>query len=318
MKKKLWILLSITLIFASISFTAKASSECPHEWEVTFYRKPTCGNDGYQDKTCKLCNAYITEDIPATGNHDWGAWDIYIEPDCSEPGRKDRLCRICNKRETVDIPPTGQHAFKKWQIDKKATVSSNGLKSRYCSVCYYEETKVIPKIKVSKNGKKIVNTINTFYSAARKYNVSKMRSCFLDKKKVKVFEEFKEMAKFCRKYNKKIKHEVLSVKINGTKATAKVRCSYQDAYFAIAKAMEDNMYYFLYYPNATGDEFRKTVYKDILFYLRFDNTEMFENEATITFELCKKGKFWKIKKPTMKIYDSIHCGYESAFRTVFD
>jgi len=316
MKRKFF-LLSIILLSMVFSISSNATSECPHQWEVTFYRQPTCGSTGYQSKTCKLCYAYVSEDIPATGNHNWGSWNIYVEPDCCESGLKDRQCSVCYKRETLDIPPTGKHTFEKWYTDEKATVSSKGLRSRYCSVCDYVETESIPKIKLSKNGKKIAKIINNFYSAARKYDSKKIKNCFVNSASVKTFVEFKEMAKFCKKYNKKLKYDILSIKVNGRNATAKVRCTYQDAYFAITEALKSNMYYFLYYPDATGSEFRKSVYSDILFYLHFDDTEMFENETTITFELCKKGKTWKIKKPTTKIYDSIHCGYETAYRVVF-
>lgn len=310
MKKKL-VPLFIMLLFFALPVHAE---ECQHDWEYSITVEPTCIKDGFCFRTCKICNKWEEVGLPAKG-HEWDNWYIIADPDCTDPGEKVRYCNVCYERQCVPIPPHG-HVMGNWKITKKPTKYQTGIQKRYCSACDYEESKTIPKLKINTKEKNIIKTINNFYSAAKNYNVQKIRSCFIKGSDFKAFVEMKEMAKFCKKHNKKIKYEIKSISIKGSKATVKVRCTYPDADLAIYDAMEDNMYYFFYHPNASDRTFLKAVYKDILYYSKYIYGIPLEN-VTVTFPMQKKGNSWKIQKTNLKMIDSVHCGYESAYRSVF-
>lgn len=56
----------------------------------------------------------------------------------------------------------------------------------------------IMPVEAASNKSKVEKTINTFYSAAKHYNVKKMKSCFTKGSLLKAFVTMKEMAAFCK------------------------------------------------------------------------------------------------------------------------
>ena len=163
--------------------------------------------------------------------------------------------------------------------------------------------------------KNVQTTVKKFYNAAKVYNAPRMKSCFVNPSDMKAFIENKEMAKFCRKQNKKLEYSIRSTKVRGKNATVKVRCTYADAYYHIYFACGDVISYNLLYPQCTPEGLRRYQYERVL--SNVDDLGIYTNTKTITLNLKKvKGK-WKISNATRKIMDSVNCNYESAYQDYF-
>lgn len=252
----------------------------------------------------------------AACQHNNDPWNVEYDADCEDEGLEIRYCSVCQEYQKRLIPKT-DHIFSKWKVSEKATKFSKGEALRYCINCGEEEYKTIPKKKMTKAEKNVKKVIDTFYSAAKKYDVKKMQQCFVQGSDLKAFIELKDMASFCKKYNKRIRYKFRSLSIKKNKATVKIYCTYPDASLAIENALRNNMYYFAYHPYASDQDLLKAVYKDMLFNIRHGGESFFSLEdVAITFKLVKKGSSWKIEKPNLQIHDSINCGYESAYRYV--
>ena len=253
--------------------------------------------------------------VLAECQHNNDQWEVLYKADCEDEGVETRYCSVCHEYQRRSIPKTA-HVFSNWKVSEKATKFSEGTLSRYCIYCDEEEYKTIPKKKMTKAEKKVKKVVDSFYSAAKKYDVKKMRKCFVRGSDLKVFVEYKQMASFCKKYNKRLRYEFRSLSVKRNRATVKVYCRYPDASFAVEKALIENKYYFLDYPDDSAADFRNAVYKDILFNIDYDDDFSLWGE-TITFKLVKKGSSWKIEKPNFKMTDSINCGYESGYKYAF-
>lgn len=253
--------------------------------------------------------------VLAECQHNNDPWKVLYEADCEDEGVETRYCSVCHEYQRRSISKTA-HVFTNWKTSEKATKFSDGKLSHYCVYCYKEEYRIISKKKMTKAEKKVKKVVDNFYSAAKRYDIKKMKKCFVRGSDLHVFTEFKQMASFCKKYNKRIQYEFKSLSVKKNKATVKVYCHYPDASSAVEKALTENKYYFLDYPDASGAEFRKDLYKDILFNIDYDDDFSLWGE-TITFKLVKKGSSWKIEKPNFKMTDSINCGYESGYKYAF-
>lgn len=70
----------------------------------------TCGWPGWTDRVvCSACWYVFTEgqNIPATGEHTWGEWQVVQAATSTASGSKERYCETCGTRETEVIPATG-------------------------------------------------------------------------------------------------------------------------------------------------------------------------------------------------------------------
>lgn len=170
-------------------------------------------------------------------------------------------------------------------------------------------------VEAASNKSKVEKTINTFYSAAKHYNVKKMKSCFTKGSLLKAFVTMKEMAAFCKKRNWRIDYEIKSIKINGRNAVAKVYCEYPYAYDAFKDAFFMLTIHIMNNPNLSDRQMQQYAHRQALKYLKIWGLST--EEDTIIFRLKKVGSKWKIKKSSVAILDSIHCGYESAYRDYF-
>ena len=84
------------------------TNECTHEKTHMEQKAASCGEDGYERTVCDKCNAVITEKvIPATGEHQYGDWEIKAEPTSDLKGVKERVCSVCGHKQTEEIPATG-------------------------------------------------------------------------------------------------------------------------------------------------------------------------------------------------------------------
>ena len=126
------------------SYVAPGEPAAGHDYqpEVT---PPTCGAEGYTEMVCSVCDdSYVDEDsiVPATGEHEFGAWKTLKAAGCSESGMRTRECVVCGASQTETVPATGVHVYGAWQTVKAATCTASGEKTRSCD-CGDVETAVI-------------------------------------------------------------------------------------------------------------------------------------------------------------------------------
>ena len=133
--------------------------------------------------------------VLAECQHNNDQWEVLYKADCEDEGVETRYCSVCHEYQRRSIPKTA-HVFSNWKVSEKATKFSEGTLSRYCIYCDEEEYKTIPKKKMTKAEKKVKKVVDSFYSAAKKYDVKKMRKCFVRGSDLKVFVEYKQMASF--------------------------------------------------------------------------------------------------------------------------
>ena len=104
---------TIVISFAD-KFTATTTAltvttnECTHEKTHMEQKAPSCGEDGWERTICDKCKAVIAEKVlPATGEHQYGDWEIKAEPTAELKGVKERICSVCGQKQTEEIPATG-------------------------------------------------------------------------------------------------------------------------------------------------------------------------------------------------------------------
>lgn len=104
---------TIVISFAD-KFTATTTAltvttnECTHEKTHMEQKAPSCGENGWERTICDKCNAVIAEKVlPATGEHQYGDWEIKAEPTAELKGVKERICSVCGQKQTEEIPATG-------------------------------------------------------------------------------------------------------------------------------------------------------------------------------------------------------------------
>ena len=103
---------------------------------------PTCAEGGYTIYTCSVCgDSYRADEVPATGEHTFGAWKTLKAATCSESGMRTREC-VCGASQTEMVPATGIHTYGAWTETKAPTCTAAGEKTRTCD-CGDVETAVI-------------------------------------------------------------------------------------------------------------------------------------------------------------------------------
>lgn len=319
MKKLFRVLLFFTAFF-TFTLHSQAITICyPHEWELMYTSQPSCLRDGYQMFGCKNCDATYKETLSKTENHTWGDWKITKAAGCSTTGSQNRSCKYCAKTQYEEIPALGYHTWGAWKTGQKATYSSSGYKIRYCTLCDESETEDIEKLSVTKTQKAVKKTVDNFFSAAKKYNISKIKKCFSNPKNLKLFESKKYMAKFFKESNWDLDYAITSIKVNKKSATVKVKCTYYDYYNVFLYSFDDVVSYIAKNPKASSAQIDKYQYK---------RTVKWENKLidyayddpihkTITIKLKKIGKTWKISSYTKSMDNVIHRNYRKAYNAYF-
>lgn len=163
--------------------------------------------------------------------------------------------------------------------------------------------------------KKVQTTVKKFYNAAKVYNAPRMKSCFVNPDKLQVFIENKEMARFCRKQNKKLRYSIRTTKVKGKNATVIVRCTYRDAYDPLYYSIQDTNRYLFDNFSATEEKLR-----DMMgFYLSLNWITYYKplSSRNITFNLKNFNGKWLISKVSKSIINSVNCNYEKAYRDYF-
>ena len=85
-------------------------TDIQHEKRTIEGYPATCGWPGWTDRVvCSACWYVFTEgqNIPATGEHTWGEWQVVQAATSAAAGSKERYCEACGTRETEVIPATG-------------------------------------------------------------------------------------------------------------------------------------------------------------------------------------------------------------------
>ncbi len=107
------------------------------EWVVI--TQPACTTEGFQYKTCTLCNTVaVTEVIPATGHNIEGVeWTKTSDPTCTLAGTEVKKCTVCNVVvESQSIDALG-HIEGEFTTVLNPDCDDNGLKEQYCTRCEF-------------------------------------------------------------------------------------------------------------------------------------------------------------------------------------
>lgn len=132
--------------------------------EAVVKEKETCGTDGYQEKTCQLCNYVKRETRPATGDHKPGAWQVVKEPVCGVEGLKIKTCKVCHQKVQSAKIEALSHIYTHWVETVSPTVLKSGMKIKICNLCGVHENKQIPrlraKLQISIEGNEAYATMN--------------------------------------------------------------------------------------------------------------------------------------------------------------
>ncbi len=146
--------------------------------------------------------------------------------------------------------------------------------------------------------KRTVNAVNkvvkTYFNAQKRSKISVMNKC-LAKSRITRFKNT-YLEKYIKKQNKKLSYRILSTSLNKkTRATVRVRCTYQSAYnlfnAAILAAAD-------YYCDASPTEAEIYTYISDWVKQHADEYAPVSKKKTLTIVLIKRNDTWKINKLT--------------------
>ena len=120
-----------------------------HEFGAEKKLAPTCKNEGYSYKECKVCgyrDKYNQK--PATGKHTWGKWTVISQPTYNQEGKRKHTCTVCNQTVTesfsVEKHDCQAHLV---NFEEKATCTEKGRSGKRCSICKQEfDVQVLPAL----------------------------------------------------------------------------------------------------------------------------------------------------------------------------
>lgn len=283
-----------------------------HDWSKWYIEEPSCFTPGSKTRYCEYCNKEEEENIPALGYHTWGKWQILEKADCLNDGEKYRICTVCGKEETKKIPANkNSHNYGKWHTVRKSTAFKKGYSMRTCYTCMHEQKKNLPllpeaKIKTASE-KQISKSLKTFFTAAKNYDISKMKKCFSDGK-IRPFSN-KSLQASWRKYTKAyLRFKIKSVSVKGKKATVKLYCQYPDGTDAFQTALSEANTYYYCHPETSNEKMKNIFCSYIRKYLKKREIKT----TTISLNMIKKGNTWKISKYTASLDNVLHGNYEKA------
>lgn len=113
-----------------------------HEWVETIFDEPTCEENGFGTKFCRMCYKTESFDIPAYG-HDYIKVIDSQEATCTESGYYHVVCSRCHSESENWIPALG-HELTGATIIKKPTCTDDGIKNGICSRCNKKVNVIIP------------------------------------------------------------------------------------------------------------------------------------------------------------------------------
>ena len=128
-----------------------------HNWKELYIEKENCFTNWVKIYYCTGCAEEKRESITPIG-HVFSSWQT-ISPSCSISGKKYRICEECGYEETEEIKATGNHQWGAWKTTKKATALAKGRQTHECLICYTEQSRTLPKLKAKVTLKKKSITI---------------------------------------------------------------------------------------------------------------------------------------------------------------
>ena len=105
---------------------------------------PTCTEAGSQKVKCTVCEAEVTQTIPAAG-HTWGEWETVTGATCTEAGSRKHKCTVCEVEETETVDALG-HDWGEWEVLEAATCDKAGKQKHTCARCSVVEEEAIPAL----------------------------------------------------------------------------------------------------------------------------------------------------------------------------
>lgn len=82
--------------------------DCAHgKSEIQNLLEPSCGADGYTgDTVCSYCERVLEQgiEVPATGEHSFGEWEVTLAPTVEAEGLQKRSCQVCGAEEETALP----------------------------------------------------------------------------------------------------------------------------------------------------------------------------------------------------------------------
>lgn len=101
--------------------------------EATVTTEPTDTSNGVKTKYCVLCNAEATEDIPATGSHNWS--ETVFPADCVNGGYTLHECTDdgCDLEYRSDVTEKLGHNWDNGTVTKQASITEEGEKKYECT-----------------------------------------------------------------------------------------------------------------------------------------------------------------------------------------
>ena len=134
-----WVEMEETIIFTDDNGTETGKASGHYEKLVD------CEEAGENVYICTTCNEKHVVPLPAK-DHEYGDWTITKEATCSEAGERTHTCTVCGNVETEEIPATGDHNFDMTNgtITKAATCTEEGKIVYKCRNCDATKIEVLP------------------------------------------------------------------------------------------------------------------------------------------------------------------------------
>ena len=221
------------------------------------------------------------------------------------------------------------HSWSSWSVLEEATIYAGGSEERYCDLCGLTQERAIPKRQMNTNERKAVKLVTTYLKAAKKYDWKKMNRCFVKATKKYGYPTDKAVAKYHKKYNKRmLKWTMVDVKKSGKTYYVYVSVRRPDGY----DLMHDSLYRSLvkcfkkhYKKGTLGTKAAKRDAEKagsraaVKYAAKLKSPGIRETiYEEICFPVVKRNGKWKIKKKSMDIVDVACCGYNDAKETAID
>ena len=129
-------------------------------WKTTL--ASTCSTAGTQERTCSICGATQTEELPTTP-HTY-IWKETKAATCTEAAAETEICSVCDHPSGVirtGAPPTG-HIYGEWFETTPATYQTAGEERRNCTNAGCNEYETRPKDKLTSIAETTVNPLRAW------------------------------------------------------------------------------------------------------------------------------------------------------------
>ena len=185
---------------------------------------------------------------------------------------------------------------------------------------------------LTKSQKQVKKVVTTLLKSCKNYDAAKIRKCYVNPNKVKVFYKNKPLDKFMRKINKKFfSYSIGDISVKGKKATVKVNLKCWKFTTLFNDVFNDVIEYNVNHPHKSAAAIRKYTYESMLYFYDeydFEHPELlvdpinggndgFESE-TCTLKLIKRNGKWKIEYMSYTFRNYIHGFYSYTYDQFFE